>query len=90
MTAVHVARIGLGEISRGAAHSGLFHDDVGAVAVAGDEPPRVKGTQLVPDAVPAETGARDVRGDRAGDLEAERGPVEGDTVAERAGRVVDD
>src|ERR1700746_3795934 len=45
--------------------------------------------QLIAGAVPADTGKRDALGDRAGDLEAERGPVEGDTLAEPAGRVVD-
>ena len=90
VTAVHVAGIGLDEVSRGGAHSGLFHDDVGAGAVAGDEQPGVIGAQVIAGAVPADTGVRDVLGDRAGDLEAERGPVDVDTFAERAGRVVDD
>jgi hypothetical protein len=90
VTTVHVAGIGLGEVSRSGAQADLFHDDVGAVAVAGDEQPGVIGAQLIAGAVPADTGVRDVLGDRAGDLEAERGPVERDTLAERAGWAVDD
>jgi hypothetical protein len=85
-----MAGIGLGEVSRGGAQAGLFHDDVGAVAAAGDEQPGVIGAQLIAAAVPADTGGRDALGDRAGDLEAECGPVEGDTLAEGAGWVADD
>jgi len=50
----------------------------------------VIGAELSAGAVPADTGVRDALGDRAGDLEAECGPVEGDTLAEGAGWVVDD
>ena len=55
----------------------------------GDKQPG-EGAQLITGPVPADTGVRDVLGDRAGDLAAERDPVEGDTLAERAGRVIDD
>src|SRR5260370_5260006 len=49
-----------------------------------------KGAQLIAGAVPAGTGVRAGLGDCAGGREAERGPVEGDALAEGAGRVVDD
>ena len=77
VTAVHVAGIGLGEVSRGGAQADLFHDDVGAVAVAGNEQPGVIGAQLIAGAVPTDVGVRDELGDLAGDLEAECFPVEG-------------
>jgi hypothetical protein len=90
VAAVHVAGIGLGQVPRGGAGIGFFHYDVGAAVVAGDQQPGVVGAQLVAGAVPADAGVRDVLGDGASDLEAERGPVEGDAVAEGSGGVVDD
>lgn len=89
MTAVHVAGIRPGEVVGSGAHADLLHDDVGAVAVAGDQQPGVVGAELIAAAVPAETGVRYALGDRTGDLEAERAPGERNTLAELAGRVVD-
>src|SRR5580658_7415862 len=76
VAAVHVAGIGLGQVPRGGAGIGFFHYDVGAAVLAGDQQPGVVGALLVAGAVPADAGVRDVLGDGASDLEAERGPVE--------------
>jgi hypothetical protein len=50
----------------------------------------VIGAQLIAVAVPAEAGVRGELGDLAGDLEAERCPVEGDILVELARSVIDD
>src|SRR6202043_220054 len=81
VAAVHVARVGLGELAGVEAVAGLFHDDVGAAVRAGHEQPGVVGEPLVGGAVPADPASRLELVHRAVGGGTEGDPVEGDAGA---------
>lgn len=80
--AVHVARVGCGQLAGVGPVPGFLHDDVGAAVRAGHEQPRVVSQPLAGGAVPADPAAEFELVDRAVDAGAEGDPVEGDAGAQ--------